>query len=33
MDDELLTVRELADYLKVPVATIYGWNYHATGPR
>jgi excisionase family DNA binding protein len=28
----LLTVRELADELKVPVATIYRWSSDGTGP-
>ncbi|MGH8936075.1 MAG: helix-turn-helix domain-containing protein [Acidimicrobiia bacterium] len=30
--DPLLTVRELADYLGVPVATIYAWRYRGEGP-
>jgi excisionase family DNA binding protein len=30
--DRLLTVDELADYLGVPVATIYTWRYHRHGP-
>ena len=30
--DQLLTVEELADYLGVPVATIYAWRYHRQGP-
>ena len=30
--DRLLTVDDLADYLDVPVATIYGWRYHRQGP-
>jgi len=28
----LLTVQDLADYLDVPVATIYAWRYHRQGP-
>jgi excisionase family DNA binding protein len=28
----LLTVRELADELRVPVATVYRWNSEGTGP-
>jgi excisionase family DNA binding protein len=28
----LLTVRELADELRVPVATVYRWNSDGTGP-
>ena len=30
--DPLLTVRELADYLDVPVGTIYAWRYRRQGP-
>ncbi len=30
--DKLLTVKDLADYLGVPVATIYAWRYHREGP-
>lgn len=30
--DQLLTVQELADYLGVPVATIYAWRYRHQGP-
>ena len=30
--DRLLTVEELADYLGVPVATIYAWRYRREGP-
>lgn len=29
---ELLTPQELADRLRVPVATVYAWNYKGTGP-
>ncbi len=31
--DRLLTVQELADYLAVPVATIYQWRYRSEGPH
>lgn len=31
--DRLLNVEDLADYLHVPVATIYGWRYRHDGPR
>jgi excisionase family DNA binding protein len=30
--DRLLTVEELADYLGVPVATIYAWRHRGEGP-
>jgi excisionase family DNA binding protein len=30
--DQLLTVEDLADYLGVPVATIYAWRYRRQGP-
>lgn len=30
--EPLLTVPELATYLGVPVATIYGWRYRGDGP-
>lgn len=30
--DRLLTVQELANYLGVPVATIYAWRYRHEGP-
>jgi excisionase family DNA binding protein len=29
----LLSVQDLADYLKVSVQTIYGWRKRGTGPR
>lgn len=29
----LLTVSDLADYLRVPVNTVYQWNYKGTGPK
>jgi excisionase family DNA binding protein len=31
-DNRLVTVEELADYLGVPVATIYAWRYRREGP-
>lgn len=31
-EDRLLTVMDLADYLGVPVATIYAWRYRGEGP-
>jgi excisionase family DNA binding protein len=30
--DRLLTVEELANYLDVPVATIYAWRHRRQGP-
>ena len=30
--DRLLSVRELADYLGVPVTTLYQWRYRREGP-
>lgn len=30
--DRLLTVEELAEYLGVPVATIYAWRHRREGP-
>jgi excisionase family DNA binding protein len=30
--DRLLTVDDLAEYLDVPVATIYAWSYRRQGP-
>ncbi len=30
--DQLLTVRELAVYLSVPVATLYAWRHRRQGP-
>jgi excisionase family DNA binding protein len=31
--DRLLTAKELADYLAVPLATVYRWRYHGVGQR
>jgi excisionase family DNA binding protein len=31
-DEQLMTVQELAQYLRVPVATIYAWRYRRVGP-
>jgi len=30
--DRLLSVEDLAEYLGVPVATLYAWRYHRQGP-
>ena len=30
--DQLLTVKELAEFLGVPVATLYQWRYRREGP-
>ncbi|NOY56781.1 MAG: helix-turn-helix domain-containing protein [Actinobacteria bacterium] len=30
--DPLLSAQELADYLEVPIATIYAWRYRREGP-
>jgi excisionase family DNA binding protein len=32
-NDELLTVQQLAELLKVPVSTVYRWRYLGVGPR
>lgn len=32
-DDRLWTTEETADYLGVPVKTLYRWRYMDTGPR
>ena len=29
----LLSAEELADFLGVPLATVYAWNHHRQGPR
>jgi excisionase family DNA binding protein len=31
--DRLLSVKELADYLEVPVKTIYAWRHRNSGPK
>ena len=28
----LLTVQEVASFLRVPIRTLYGWRYHGEGP-
>ena len=33
MSQPLLSVKDVADYLQVPVATVYQWNSIGTGPR
>lgn len=30
--DQLMTVREVASYLRVPPATVYTWHYQGEGP-
>lgn len=30
---ELLTTRDVSDYLKVPVGTLYKWRREGTGPK
>jgi excisionase family DNA binding protein len=30
--DRLISVKELADYLDVPVTTLYQWRYRREGP-
>ena len=30
--DQLLSVEDLAEYLEVPVATVYGWQHRRQGP-
>jgi predicted DNA-binding transcriptional regulator AlpA len=32
-NDELLTMQEVADVVRVPVATLRYWRYLGTGPR
>ena len=32
MTSELLSPEDLAEYLKIPVATIYRWRYRGGGP-
>ena len=33
MDEQHLTIKELAEREQVPVSTIYQWNSHGAGPR
>ncbi len=33
LGNTLLSPQQLADYLGVPLATIYRWRYEGTGPR
>lgn len=33
LSDRLLSAQDLADYLELPVATIYAWRYRGQGPR
>ena len=33
MEDKLMTVEELAEYLAVPVQTVYRWRHRGYGPR
>ena len=33
VNDALLSPQQLADYLAVPVATVYRWRCEGTGPR
>ena len=32
-DDGLLSPEQLAEFLDIPIGTIYRWNYAGTGPR
>lgn len=32
MSEQLLSPRQLADYLNVPLSTLYRWHYHGEGP-
>lgn len=32
-DERLLSAREVADWLGIPVATLYGWRHQGKGPR
>ena len=32
MNDPLMTINELAGYLKVRPATLYGWRHEGSGP-
>ena len=31
-DEQIMTAHELAEFLKVPIATIYGWHHRQVGP-
>jgi excisionase family DNA binding protein len=31
--DRLISAQELAEYLEIPVATLYTWRYRNAGPR
>jgi excisionase family DNA binding protein len=33
MDDRLLTLNQVAEYLGVPLATLYQWRHRGEGPR
>lgn len=33
MSQQLMSVEDLAAYLAVPVATVYGWNSRGIGPK
>lgn len=33
MTEELFSPERLADYVGVPVSTVYQWNYKGVGPR
>ncbi len=33
MDDRLLTLNQVAEYLGVPIATLYQWRHRGEGPR
>jgi excisionase family DNA binding protein len=33
LDEPLLSPQELADYLAIPVATVYQWRHRGDGPR
>lgn len=33
MPETLWTAEECANYLRVPVKTLYEWRYHGRGPR
>jgi excisionase family DNA binding protein len=30
--DRLLSAQEVAEYLNVPISTLYSWRYHGNGP-